>query len=68
MWVDSQLGPYLLLRALVRVVGAGTRITERAHSTFFRAPSGAATALANFLHRLAVLQQDGVKAQSDGKE
>lgn len=54
-------------QALVRMVGAGTEITERAHSTFFCAPSGAATVVANFSHRRGVLQKDGVEARSDCK-
>lgn len=41
-------------QALVRMVGAGTEITERAHSTFFRAPSGADTVVENFSHYCGV--------------
>lgn len=47
-------------RALMCVVGAGTKITERAHSTFLIAPSGAAAVVANLSHGGGVLQQDAV--------
>lgn len=47
-------------RALMCVVGAGTKITERAHSTFLIAPSGAAVVVANLSHCEGVLWQDAV--------
>lgn len=47
-------------RALMCVVGAGTKITERAHSTFLIAPSGAAVVVANLSHCGGVLWQDAV--------
>lgn len=52
-------------QALMRMVGAGTEITERVHSTFFRAPSGTATVVENFSHRCGVLQKDRVEAWSN---
>lgn len=54
--------------ALVLLVGAGIEITERANSTFFCTPSGAATAVVNFSLCRGVVQQDGAEARSNCKE
>lgn len=49
------------------MVGAGTEITERAHSTFLCAPPGAATVVGNFSLRRGVLQLDTVKTTVKSK-
>lgn len=77
MWVDSQLGPYLSLRAVVAAVEAGTWITGIAHSTVLLAlPLGGGEGddgVGGCSHcagetSIAAVQQDEVEAQSECKE